>query len=124
MEKQQQDALVRAYTALSSLRKNIAQIAHSIPEVYVTEFHKVLERLEHIGVEVSEFRVPESLVKPMITSAPVANSSGVRGRATYSEERYVDKPFILHKLDSILGYFEFVTSETPKRIGFRKANEQ
>ena len=38
----------------------------------------------------------------------------------HSEEKYVDKSFILMKLDAILGYFEIITSEKPRKIGFTK----
>ena len=117
MEDKSQDVILRAYSTLQALRKNIEKINYGVTEVYVQEFHGILNRLRDIGIEVSEFRIPDSLVKPRITA------TFSDGRRSYSDEKYVDKPFILTKLDAILGYFEFVTSETPKRIGFRKANE-
>jgi len=43
-----------------------------------------------------------------------------RGEKSYSKEKYVDRAFMLTKLDAILSYFEIITSEKPRRIGFTK----
>ena len=119
-----QDALTRAHAMLSSLRKNIDQMTeYNVTETYVHEFHNVLEKLEGIGIDVSEFRIPDSELKHRDTAA----SMYVRGEriSPYepSEEKYVDRTLILTKLDAILGYFEIITSEKPKRMGFTKSNE-
>ena len=115
MTENNQDAFTRVYATLLSLRKNIAQMTTSLaPKIYVREFHTVLDRLEGIGEDVSEFRISDSEVKPLVTSV---SREGKR----YSEEKYVDKSFILTKLDAILGYFEIITSEKPRTIGFTKS---
>ena len=120
MATNEQDVLARAYARLSALRKNIGEMVdYLVLEIYVQEFHAVLDRIEGIGIDVPEFRIPDSEVKPRMTSSYVDNSSGV-SRNTYSEEKYVDKAFILTKLDAILGYFEIITSEKPRKIGFTK----
>lgn len=112
MVENKQDILARAYATLSSLRKNIDRMTTSLaPEIYVREFHTVLDRLEGIGIDVSEFHIPESLVKPRVMSVSLEGTS-------YSEEKYVDKSFILTKLDAILAYFEIITSEKPRKLGF------
>ena len=116
MVKENQDAFVRAFAMLSSLRKNIGQMTdYSILETYVREFHTVLDKLGTTRVDVSEFRIPDSEVKPRETGG-----SYVTGERWYSEEKYVDKPYFLTKLDAILGYFEIITSEKPRKIGFSK----
>jgi hypothetical protein len=118
MTKNSQDELARAYAMLSSLRKNIEQMTSTIPETYVHEFHKVLDKLEGIGIDVSDFRVPHTEVTPKITSLNV-----ITGEKDWSDERYVDKPYLLTKIDAILGYFEIITSEKPKRLGFHTSQE-
>ena len=111
-----QDELNRAYAMLSSLRKNVDKMPdYKVLETYVSEFHTVLDRLQGMGVNVSEFRVPDSAVKPRITASWLEDG---RSHHSYSYEKYVDKPFILTKLDAILGYFEIITSEKPRKIGF------
>ncbi|MBA7692122.1 hypothetical protein ES703_100680 [subsurface metagenome] len=118
MGKNKQDVLVRAYATLSSLRKNIEQMGAVVEEKYVHEFHIALDSLEGIGIDVSEFRISDSELKHRDTAA----SQYVNGEriSPYkpSEEKYVDKSFILTKLDAILGYFAIITSEKPRRIGF------
>lgn len=124
MATNKQDVLARAYATLSSLRKNIDQMTALVPETYLREFHAMLDRLEGIGIDVSEFRIPDSEVKPKVTSvSPVNYIGGGGGHVSYSKEKYVDKPYILTKIDAILGYFEIITSEKPKRIGFIKSDE-
>ena len=108
-----QDVLARAYAMLTSLQKNINQMKDDPTEIFVQEFHTVLDRLENIGMEVSEFRIPDSAVQPQITA-------WWEGGESYSEEKYVERALILTKLDAALGYFEIITSEKPKKIGFSK----
>ena len=120
MEKSKQDVLTRAYAMLSSLRKNIAQLS-GVEEKYVNEFHIVLDKLEKIDISVSEFRIPDSMVKPKVTMSHIT-----RGGAEhiYSDEKYVDKALILVKLDAILGYFEIITAEKPRKIGYHTPDNQ
>ena len=125
MTKNNQGALIRAYAMLLSLRKNIEQMKGNPTEVFVLEFHTVLDRLQNISIDIAEFRIPASEVKPKVTGVPAVNNATGRsvGHVSYSEEKYVDKSFILTKLDAILRYFEIITSEKPKRIGFRTSQE-
>lgn len=121
MGEQSQDVLARAYARLSSLRKNVSQMSvNQILETYVNEYHAILDKLKGIGIEISEFLIPDSLVKPKITSS---SWEGGISHHNYSEEKYVDKPFLLTKIDSILGYFEIIISEKPKKMGFTKSDE-
>lgn len=127
MTEDKQDELVRAYVTLSSLRKNIGEMEdHNVLETYVNAFHTVLDKVEGIELEVSEFRIPDSEVKPRVTDVGAVNygGGGGGGHVTYSEEKYVDKSFILIKLDAILGYFEIITSEKPRKIGFHPPESQ
>ena len=118
MTKNKEDELIRAYTALKSLRENIGQVTdYSVPETYVLEFHSVLDKLESIGIGVSEYRIPDSAVNPKITASWF---NGERSRHSYSDEKYVERLLMLTKLDSIIGYFEIITSEKPRKIGFSK----
>ena len=125
MVKKEQDVLARAYATLSSLRKNIEQMTSDPPEIFVQEFHNVLTTLEGIGKDVSEFRIPDSKIAPRVTVIRTLTfADSPKSRADYSEEKYVDKSFILMRLDAILGYFEILTSEKPRRIGFSAPDNQ
>ncbi len=118
MATNEQDVLARAYARLAALRKNIGEMVdYLVLEMYVQEFHAVLDRIEGIGIDVSEFRIPDSEVEPRTMASWL---EGDVSKHSYSKEKYVDKSFILIKLDAILGYFEISTSEKPRRIGFTK----
>jgi len=114
MTKNSQDILARAYAMLSSLRKNIAEgtFRFGVGETYIREFHNVLDRLEGIEIEVSEFRIPDSEVYRRVAISSLEGD-------TYTPKT-VDRAFILTKLDAVLGYFEIITSEKPRKIGFTK----
>ena len=117
MTKDNQDTLARAYAMLSALRQNISQIKdYSVEEKYVNEFHNVLDKLESVGIETTEFRIPDSLIEPRLR-ASWTGANG-RGHSSYSKEKYVERSFILTKIDAILGYFKIITSEKPKKMGF------
>ena len=47
----------------------------------------------------------------------------MEGSISIKEEKYSDKSYFLTKVDTVLGYFEIVTAEKPKRIGFVKSHE-
>ena len=114
MEKSSQDEIIRAYMLLKSLRKNIENIV-SIQENYVNEYHSILDKLEsNAGISLSEFRIPDSEIRQ------VSRSYIPGGEQDYSEEKYVARTFMFTKMDAVLGYFEFLTSPEPKRMGFRK----
>ena len=119
MEENKQDKLKRARATLSSLRENIPQMPSPIPAKYVHEFHTGLDKLESIGIDVSEFRIPDSEGKPRTVA-----SQYVAGRKMWSSEVIgVEKSFLLTKLDKILSYLDSLTSdkpEKPKRIGFSR----
>lgn len=114
-----QGKLARAYATLSSLRKNIDQEGYNVPEKYVREYNATPDKLDGINIDTSEFRIPDSEVNPRITQSYFITSEKV-----YSEEKYVDKPYLLTKLDAILGYFKIITSDKPKRIGFSTPDNQ
>jgi len=118
MTKDKQDKLARAYATLKSLRNNIAEMTSNPTEIFVKEFHTVLDKLEGIGKDISEFRIPDSAVQPRV----MWRTSHMGGGESigYSEEKYVERAFLLTKLDAILGYFEIITSEKPRSIGFSK----
>ncbi len=69
--------------------------------------------MESIGLDNSEFHIPDSEV-----SQRVQNISYLTGERSYSDYKAIDNNYFLFKLDSILGYFEIITSDKPKRMGF------
>ena len=117
MEKNSRDELLRAYVLLKSLRNNIDQIG-SVPEKYVNEYHTILEKIEkNVNITLTEFRIPEPEIKPQ------PRSFNPRSGTVYSSEKYVARPFMLTKMDAVLGYFETITSSEPPKMGFRTSKD-
>ena len=116
-----QDVILRAYAVLSSLRKNIDQPSiteyNSIKSSYVEEFHSALRSLEEIGMNVSQFHIPDSEIQPRLLL------SSLEGE-TYSRDKYVRKSYFLTKLDAILMYFDMKTAKPPETIGFSPPSKQ
>ena len=120
MVRNDQDTLARAHETLLALQKNIELMTDpNVQEIYVREFHGVLDRLEGIEIDVAEFRIPDSEVQPKI-DRPITRTANRGDIIHYSKEKYVERSFILTKLDAILDYFEIITSEKPRKIGFSK----
>jgi hypothetical protein len=113
-----QDAIVKAYALISSLRKNIDQPSitenGSIDTSYITTYHNALGLLEKQGFSISDFKIPDSEIKPKVMGFFTLNGSETR----YSKERFVRKSYFLSKLDGILLYFEIQSSEPKKGMGF------
>lgn len=107
MVENKQDKLARAYAMLQALRDNINKVGYPIEEKFVHKYHSVLDSLEKcIGKNLSEFRISDSEIEPMLTG-----------------EMCVDRISMLTNIDAVLSYFEIITSEKPKRIGFRASKE-
>ncbi len=112
-----QGELAQAYAMLLSLRKNIDQMSYNVLERYVREFHTVLTKLEDIGIDVSEFRIPDSEVTRRIKYSNILS-----GGEEYTKEKYVYKTYLLTKIDALIGYLEITTSEKPKKIDSKSDN--
>ncbi len=111
MEKDTQDTLVRAYARLQGLRDNIAELdAVSVEDAYVNEYYAALDMLQEIGINTADFHVPDSEIKPRVTSRS-------REHISYSDQKYILKALLLAKLDAILIYFQ-VKYDKPRKVGF------
>jgi len=111
MDAKTQDTLAR----LQGLRNNVASLT-LVTEIYVREYHEVLDKLEGIGVDTPDFRVPSSDVKPRFTMTSPSESS-------YSKEKYVPKALLLAKLDAVIAYFKIITADKPRKTGYSVPDE-
>ena len=69
-------------------------------EKYIQEYHTAIEGLEKQGFDLKQFKITESETKPKLTSHNV-----MTGESTYSDDRHVERTFLITKLDALLGYF-------------------
>lgn len=107
-----QDALKRAFAVLSSLKENLPN-KHEIPEKYVLEYHRIVKDLAAQGYSLEEFKIPESEITRRLRSY-----NGMTDESTYSKEKYVERPFLMTKLDALLSYFSLVVDDSKPPIGF------
>lgn len=106
------DKLYKSLAILNALKSNVASTSY-VDEKYVKEFRGVLDKLKSIGLQVDDFDVPNSEVKPRLM---VSSPSGDR----YSNEKYVDKYFLLTKIDAVLNYLDLLLEKKPPELGFAK----
>lgn len=110
MEETSGDTVARVYARLKGLRDNVDKLSR-VEDTYVKEYHVILDNLDKVGIDTAEFRIEESEIRPRVT--------GIRDdRPSYSDKKYVAKALLLSKLDAILIYFELITADKPKRVGF------
>ena len=112
------DTLLRAISLLTALRNNTKDLGEQgdISESHVNEFHTILSTITLLGIEVTEFHIPESEVKPQIASQ---SWSGGQRHIKYTDEKFIRKSIFLTKLDGILNYLEQILKEPKRSTGFK-----
>ena len=94
----------RALAKLSSLRANVSKLGGLVEETYVREFHASLDSLENLGIDFSDFRIPDSELNPRVLSTSYRGGGAVH---SYSREKYVQEAFLLTKLDAVIDYTRY-----------------
>jgi len=108
------DKLIRTVSLLTALRSSTkdANEYNDLSESHVSEFHTTLSNITNMGIDVTEFLIPDSELKPQLL---MSTSSG----DTYSTEKYVRKSIFLTKLDGILNYLNYILKEPNRTAGFK-----
>ncbi|MCX6832866.1 MAG: hypothetical protein NT028_12190 [candidate division Zixibacteria bacterium] len=107
------DRLMQAYARLKAFRDHVEQLA--ISELYVKEYHAILDEIAELGYEIDKFRIPVEMLTRKLSS-----SNYLTGAEQYSKELYVEKAFFMMKLDGLLYCFRPSTQEPPTSIGFHQ----
>ncbi len=105
------DKVLRAYARIKALRDNLP--GPIVSEAYVGEFHDALGNLTQARLDIDEFRVPDSAVTYRWFPGGA--------RRVKSDKRYVDREFMLTKVDAALLYLDLLlklTPEPPRELGF------
>ena len=106
-----QDELIHAVARLRALKANLPDRVHVL-EKYVNEFHDILHSLElATNSDLRRYLIPAIELRKVVTS------SGPRG-ATYSQDRFCDRPFLMMKIDGVLNSFQLALSSDARPIGF------
>ena len=110
------DKLIRAISLLSALRSatKAAKEYNDLSESHVSELHITLSTISDMGIDVTEFLIPDSELKYQLlfSSSAIGDS--------YSDIKYVRKSIFLTKLDGILNYLNYILKEPDKTIGFKQ----
>ncbi len=107
-----QDEITRAYAILSSLMDNVPNHLE-VPQKWVTEYHREVERLETtLNLSLSEFKVPQGELQ--------RSESGYSPKTgtTYHPGLYCHRDILAQKCKSLLVYFSMKSSGQNKTIGF------
>ncbi|MFZ2187123.1 MAG: hypothetical protein WAV46_00645 [Candidatus Moraniibacteriota bacterium] len=113
MENQDQDKLMRLYTRLSALKNNLSK-DHGILDTFVKEYYTIVNELvELTGLNLDEFKIPMSEVKPYLIGRDYD------GQKTYTEEIFCNGSLFFSKFDALMTYFQIkYLSKENMKIGF------
>jgi hypothetical protein len=110
-----EDEVLRAYSILASLRKNVPQ-GRNVQAKWANEFNAALAKLEKsLAISLEEFKVPEAEFHQLVGSR-----NYLTGEVGHMPGLWCDRDFLMQRLDSVLNYFTGLQGEGEKRIGFRK----
>jgi hypothetical protein len=90
-----EDERKRATDSLQAIKESLEYSMSDVGISLVTEYHSALDKLEKTGIDVSDFRIPDSWIQgPDIPSIYSRQFGGLRVR----------RELFLIKLDSLLEY--------------------
>lgn len=110
-----QATLTQVFELLRNLRETI-DAPYQVEETYVREFHNALKTLETLGQNVGEFYIPDTEVKPRLTSLRYDGSK------SYSHEKYVARDLLLDRLETLLFSFKLTCEEEKIIISLNKSD--
>jgi hypothetical protein len=114
--------LAQAFFLLQSLKQNLPS-SSNVNQKWVDDFHSILDNVEGVtNSNLSAFRVQPSELHHPITSVRRGSYRGGPGQVHYSKQVVVERARLLHKLDAVLGYFQYTQgpNDPPKQgIGFK-----
>ncbi len=116
MDSEKSSNLLKAFALLNALQKNLPD-GSSIRETFVEEFHKALDCIQRAGFEVDEFRIPADKVTPTLYTD--TDKGTVKA---LSREKFIDRAFLLTRMDYVLGFFSLAMQDPPAKIGFSKTS--
>ena len=110
------DQILRAHATISSLRTNLPA-DYEVEETWVKEFNAALRKIEAAtSMDLGEFKVTEdSLYRS------VASGNYLTGEVNYRDGLWCRRETLLHKIDSVLGYFTGLQGGQDRQIGFRRS---
>jgi hypothetical protein len=110
-EKMNEPSMRQTYSLLLALKSNLP-CSITFDQKYVDQFDSILDTLEkESGQSLDAFRVPGSELRHRTT-----NKNTITGVAAYSESPECHRPFLMMKIDAVLGFFTIQAER--KAVGF------
>jgi len=107
------DAILRSYSVLISLRKNIPE-NDEVEEYWVKEYNSAIEKIEiSTSKDLSDFKVQSDCLQKAPTSF-----NTIKLKASFGVGSCCERSILIHKLDAVLTYFNGIDSGTDNSIGF------
>ena len=108
------DKLIRAISLLTALRSATkdAKEYNDLSDSHVSQLHTTLSTISDMDIDITEFRIPDSELKPKALFS-------IAGNTSYSTEKYVRKSIFLTKLDGIINYLQYILEEPKRSAGFK-----
>lgn len=105
-----------AWARFDAFRNNIPPW---LEEKVILEFNGIVKALQEAsGEDLSEFMVPDSELKPKVTSFSFATRRRP-GVTNYSDKRYCDDHYLRRQIDAIVFYFQNLQPPPDKpKVGF------
>lgn len=108
------DQILRAHATISSLRTNVPN-SYEVEDTWVKNFNGALAKIEAaLKIDLEEFKVPRDALY-----RSVATSNTITGEVQYRDGLWCRRETLLHKIDSVLGYFTGLQGGHDRQIGFR-----
>jgi hypothetical protein len=98
---------------LSESLKGLTRVAH---QPFVDDIHAALDHLRDAGFDVEEFRIPSSVMKRSMSGSYMGGSMS---RVPVGDP-YVDRDFLLQRINAVIGYFQMLGGKQDRPMGFRK----
>jgi len=112
MENDAEDRIIRLYSRLLALRRNVPEEIQ-VHEKYGKEYNDAVDDFENeLGTDLDEFRMPLREFKTIVAKKTPTTTS-------YTKEKYLERAFLLTKLDSLIAYIEVkYLAPEQRNIGF------
>jgi hypothetical protein len=108
------DTFAISYAILTSLLRNLPD-THSVDQKWVHQYHTEVERLEKAAcIKLDDFKVPGSELEREMTG-----HGGLGRGPIYSRALRCERSVLVHKIESLVGYFSLTKGYQPPEIDFK-----
>lgn len=106
----------RAHSTVASLRLNLPN-DYEVGELRVRQFNDALDKVETaFNISLDDFKVATSMLY-----RAVGSRNYITGEVNYRDGLWCRQQVLMHKIDSVPGYFTGLQNDRDRQIGFRRS---